>query len=385
LIRIALDKAGLIREIYKKKSGSVKEDSWLPLSVICEKCGKLSTTRATNWNGETVNYECGNFVEFANGCGHKGVTSPFDGKAKFPWKVEWAAKFTVLDVSIEGGGKDHSTRGGSRDVADAISREVFLREPPMNIPYEFFNVGGKKMSSSKGRGSSSREIADLLPPHILRFLLIQKEPQRVIEFDPEGDTVPLLFDAYDTYARNYFTGNKDDFARVFELVNVGKFKNGLEQRLLPRFSNIAYLVQMPHVDLYKEVEKLEGKPLGKKDIEETDLRVEYAKRWLSVYAPENFKFEIQKTLPEAAKDFTSEQKDALSLVVDFFKANRTADGQAVHTALHEIKTKLAIEPKVFFEAIYISVLARKNGPKAGWFLSVLDKDFLIERFTEALK
>src|SRR3989344_1762578 len=148
VIKTALLNADKIRDIYKKVSGGQKADDWLPLSVICEQCGKVGTTKATSFDGEQVEYECGNFVKWAKGCGHKGRISPFDGRAKLPWKVEWAAKFSVLGVDVEGGGKDHSTKGGAREIADTISREVFNREPPLNIPYEFFNVGGKKMSSS---------------------------------------------------------------------------------------------------------------------------------------------------------------------------------------------------------------------------------------------
>jgi len=114
VIKIALLNADKIREIYKRISNSKKEESWLPLSVICEKCGKVGTTRASSFDGEKVSYECGDFVTWAKGCGHKGKVSPFDGKAKLPWKVEWAAKFSVLGVDIEGGGKDHSTKGGAR-------------------------------------------------------------------------------------------------------------------------------------------------------------------------------------------------------------------------------------------------------------------------------
>ena len=53
-------------------------------------------------------------------------------------------------MTIEPGGKDLSTAGGSRDRSDAIAREVFEREPPLNVPYEFLNLGGKKMSTLQG-------------------------------------------------------------------------------------------------------------------------------------------------------------------------------------------------------------------------------------------
>ncbi|KKP88614.1 lysine--tRNA ligase [Candidatus Nomurabacteria bacterium RIFOXYC2_FULL_36_19] len=385
VIKTALLNADKIRAIYKKVSNSQKEDSWLPLSVICEKCGKVGTTRASLFDGEMVSYECGDFVKWAKGCGYKGKISPFDGKAKLPWKVEWAAKFSVMNVDIEGGGKDHSTKGGAREIADAISREVFKREPPMNIPYEFFNVGGKKMSSSKGAGSSSREVADLLPPHILRLLLIQKDPKRVIEFIPDGDTVPILFDTYDKFAQDYFADVKDDFTRLFPFVHLPKERKDMTKRILPRFSEIAFLVQMPHVDIEKQIEKEEGTVLKEADIKELEMRKKYAEKWLSTYAPEDYKFEIQKELPELVKGLSVEQKGALSQVLAFLEAEKNLDGQILHTKLHEIKTTLNIEPKKLFSAIYISILGKESGPKAGWFLSVLPKDFLIKRFKEVVK
>ena len=382
VIKIALLNADKIREIYKKVSGSKKEDSWLPLSVICEKCGKVGTTRASSFDGKEVEYECGDFVKWATGCGHRGKVSPFDGNAKLPWKVEWAAKFSVLGVDIEGAGKDHSTKGGARDIADNISREVFKREPPLNIPYEFFNVGGKKMSSSKGAGSSSREVADLLPPHILRLLLIQKDPKRTIEFIPDGDTIPILFDTYDKFAQSYFSGVKDDFTRLFTFIHLPNEREKITERILPRFSEIAYLVQMPHVDIRAQIEKEEGRVLGEVDIAELEVREKYAEKWLSTYAPEDYKFEIQKDLPEGAKNFSALQKNALAQVLEFMEREESLDGQKLHNQLHEIKTTLNIEPKEFFSAIYLSILGKESGPKAGWFLSVLPRDFLIKRFKE---
>ncbi len=383
VIRLALENASTIRAIYKEVSGADKEENWLPLNVICEKCGKIGTTRAYSFDGKVVDYECGDFVTWAKGCGHKGAVSPFDGHAKLPWKVEWAAKFTVMNVDVEGGGKDHSTRGGARDVADLISRRVFKREPPINIPYEFFLVGGKKMSSSKGKGSSSREIADLLPPTLLRFLLIQKDPLRVIDFIPDGDTIPILFDNFDTFAGHYFAEPKDDFAKVFELAHLPEQRQHIKPHALPRFSSLAYLAQMPHINIVKEAGKLVEKTLNDDDKKELETRIKYANIWLQTWAPEDYIFRIQKNLPDSIGTLTSIQKKALLTLADFIKNNPNLDGQQLHSKLHDMKTELSIEPKALFEAVYLSILGKKSGPKAGWFLSVLDRDFLIKRLEEA--
>lgn len=297
-----------------------------------------------------------------------------------PWKIEWAAKFGVLGVHVEGGGKDHSTKGGSRDVAEAISREIFNHEPPYNIPYEFFNIAGKKMSSSKGRGSFSKDIVDLLPAEIVRLLMLQKEPQRTIEFDPEGDTVAILFDTYDKFATGYFAKIEDDYSRMFKLIH----SKGEEivARALPRFSQIAFLSQMRHLNIEKEAEHLVGHPLSEEDKKELKKRLHYAQVWIDTYAPEDYQFAIQEKLPDI--QLNEVQKKALSLVLEYLKSVDFIDGQVMHTKLHEMKESTGINPKEFFEAIYLSVLGKKSGPKAGWFLSVIDRDFLVKRFGEVV-
>ena len=122
-------------------------------------------------------------------------------RAKLPWNLEWAAQWSLFGVTIEPCGKDLSTAGGSRDRSDAIAREVFEREPPLNVPYEFLNIGGKKMSTSKGRGAAAHTIAEVIPPEQLRFLFLRPRPNQAIEFDPDGtDAIPRLFDEFDQFA-----------------------------------------------------------------------------------------------------------------------------------------------------------------------------------------
>ena len=384
-IQLTLKNGEKIREIYKRVSGSVKEGKWLPVNVICENCGKVSTTLAEDFTtgegeySEMVQYVCRD-LDWTNGCGHKGSVSPYNGRAKLPWKLEWAAKFGIVGVHVEGGGKDHSTKGGSRDVAGTIAREIFGYEPPYNIPYEFFNIAGKKMSSSKGRGSFSKDIVDLLPAEIVRLLMLQKEPQRTIEFDPEGDTVAILFDTYDKFATGYFAKIEDDYSRMFKLIH----PKGEEivPRALPRFSQIAFLSQMRHLDIEKEAEHLVGHSLSDEDKKELKKRLHYAQVWIDTYAPEDYQFAIQEKKPDVV--LNDIQKKAIGMVLEYLKSVDVIDGQAMHSKLHEIKEATQINPKEFFEAIYLSVLNKKSGPKAGWFLSVIDREFLVRRFGEVV-
>lgn len=361
VIKTALERAADIRRIYLEVSGGKRDDSWLPLSVICPQCGKLSTTVASDFNGQTVAVRCRN-LEWTSGCGFEGRVSPFGGAAKLPWKVEWPAKWVVNDVMVEGAGKDHSTRGGARDVANHIAKGVFNYEPPFDVPYEFFLVGGQKMSSSKGRGSSAKEIADLVPAKILRLALLGKDINQAINFDPEGDTIPVLYDQYDKLADNYWAGTKDDYARLFEMVHPGHAVP--HKSALPRFSQVAFMVQMPHLDAAKEFPDADPAELAE--------RAAYAKKWLAEYAPEKYVFKLQESMPQV--EITGEQKSNLKQILELLNSKPDAAAEDLHTRLHELKA---------FKEIYLVFLGKDHGPKAGWFLASLPRDFVLARLAEA--
>ena len=381
-IRLVLTNAERIREIYKEVSGAQKVSEWLPLSVVCEKCGKISMTKADDFDGETVHYTCvPHELDWGGiGCGHEGRVSPFGGKAKLPWKPEWAAKWYVLGVDVEGAGKDHSTKGGAREVANAIARDVFNIEPPFDVPYEFFLVGGQKMSSSKGKGSSARDIADLIPPKIFRLALLGKEINQAFNFDPEGETIPTLYDQYDKLADSYAEGVRDDYSRLYLLV-----ENNLTGEPVPtfrvRFSQVAFISQIPHMDIEKEAEILKGSALTFEDKVELHERAEYAKRWLASAAPEKYRFALQETLPPLASELSAEQKKALSSIADLLEKNPEAE--AFHQSIHALKDSLGISPKELFSAVYMVFLNKKEGPKAGWFVATLDREFALARLREA--
>ena len=376
VIREAIEHSKEIVRIYKEVSGSQKEEEWLPVSVICPQCQKVATTDASDFDGETVQVHCRpDKAPYTNGCDYKGRVSPFGGKAKLLWKVEWPAKWKVNGVMVEGAGKDHSTKGGSRDIGNHISREIFNYEPPFDVPYEFFLVGGKKMSSSKGRGSSAKEIADLVPAKILRLALLGKDINQAINFDPEGDTIPVLYDLYDKLAENFWAGTKDDYARLFEFIHPDR--ETPTQSVLPRFSQVAFVVQMPHLDLKKEFPDAD-----KKELEE---RATYAKKWLEVYAPEKFIFKLQDTLPDTARELSPIQKKSLQALREYIESSSSMpSGEDLHHKLHALKESVPIAPAELFSALYFVFLGKAYGPKAGWFLSVLDRDFVLKRLKEAV-
>src|SRR5262245_48170043 len=253
-VRIGIERAQVVRDLYRRVSRVDRPDSWLPVQVICENCGRIGTTIATDWDGETVAYHCApDAVTWATGCDHRGRIAPVGGNAKLPFNLDWAAKWSHFGITIEGCGKDLATAGGSRDRSDAIAREVFEREPPRNVAYEFLNVGGRKMSTSKGTGAAAHTIADVIPPEQLRFLFLRHRPSQAIEFGPAGtDSIPRLFDEFDRIAdaaagREVKGELPPNPERLFglSLVDPNADVAAEASAFRPPFGHLALLVQVP--------------------------------------------------------------------------------------------------------------------------------------------
>jgi lysyl-tRNA synthetase, class I len=137
---------------------------------------------------------------------------------------------------------------------------------------------------------------------------------------------------------------------------------------------------MPHLSLTDEAEAVKGSPLTTEEKAFLEERAEYARFWLSTYAPEQYRYELQETLPERV-ELSDAQKSALRALAAFFTESRT--GEEVHHRLHELKEEVPIAPKELFTALYRIFLNRDSGPKAGWFLSVLPREFVVSRLIEA--
>jgi lysyl-tRNA synthetase class 1 len=390
-IRRALDAADLVRDIYRRVSNVERPPGWLPLAVICESCGRIGTTLATDWDGQTVAYACKpDYVAWATGCGYSGRVAPFGGRAKLPFNVDWAAKWSHFDITIEGCGKDLATKGGSRDRSDAVSREVFRREPPVNVPYEFLNVGGRKMSTSKGSGAAAHEMADLLPAELIRFLFLRHKPRRALEFDPEGDAIPGLFDEFDRVAaaaagRPVRGELPPDPERIFQasLVDSGADLASEAARFRPAFRHLALLVQVAGVDLDARVAAEKGEPLTDAERAIVDQRAAVARAWLDGFAPERYRVAVREDLPAEVTGLTEVQSLFLADLADGAEAERPSGGDAWQDLIYRCGQRRGVSSRDTFAAVYAAFLGRDNGPRAGWLLASLDAGFVAQRLRQA--
>lgn len=390
VIREALDNAQIIRELYKSISKSVRPDNWYAFQVICEKCGKVGTTTVTAWDGKEVTYNCNpEMVAWAEGCGHSGSVSPFNGTGKLHWKVDWPAHWKVIGVTVEGSGKDHMSAGGSYDLSSAISKEALNYNPPYAPGYEWFTIGGAKMSSSKGIGTSAKDAASILPPDILRFLLVRTPIERSIDFNPFGDTIPNLVDDYDRCLTAYFDKleNKipegkqgevlEDFARIAELSQVRPLPT--TRMYLPRFRTIVNLLKT-RADILEFFEKQKGSALNDYERELLEERIIYAEGYLKTYAEDSDKIELLESLPDGLA-LTQSQKTFLKLLKIELEKLETEDRAAspkaveprsgsdperdkIQEIVFTILKENHLQAKEVFKAFYQILIGKEFGPKA---------------------
>lgn len=397
-IKIALDNADKIQKIYGYFYG--EDNSFankLPFNVRCPKCGKIATTLAIKWDKEKeeVYFECvDKVVEWAKGCEYKGWISPYNGNGKFPWKVEWAAKWPTKSVIVETAGKDHFTKNGSREVACRISVDVFNYPPPYPSDgyktgpgYEFFTVGGKKMSTSKGQGVGFAESINYAPAQMLRFLLVRTRPNTVIDFDPYRlNDMVLLYDRYDEAEKVYF-GKLDlkekenaKQKRIYEISHVGK----IPSRIPPQISLLHAAMLVQALDdkklILNSLKKTKHIPsdVTKEEIKYVENRVEFARKWVKEFAPEEVKFKLHEKVPkDILKKLSKKEKDSLILLKDKLEKKRFSENE-LFNEFYEICKKVEINNIEFFRGAYLALIGKEKGPRLAGFILAIGKEKVIK-------
>lgn len=374
-----LNKPDVVRKIYAEVSHATRPDGWYPFQVICENCGKLGTTEVTAYDGKEVAYQCKtDLVSWAQGCGYRGKVSPFNGNGKLPWKLEWAAKWHVFGITIEGAGKDHCTKGGSRDVAARCLKEIFGDTPPLNVPYEFFLVSGAKMSSSRGVGMAAREIASFLPPQILRFLIVRTPPRRTVNFSTDFEYIVKIFNEHDRLVEKAQLENADLQKKMLRMLEVNPASTAYHPI---GFQLLTALLQLPHIDVEYEIEKRMGRVLTRQDKENLRERLAAAKYWLDNYASEDDRIELQASLPASATELNHSQRAFLHLLGERLAHDQRSE-EEYQKLIFNVARLTPISQKNAFAAIYRVLLDKTHGPKGGALLAYLDREFLVQRFSE---
>ncbi len=115
--------------------------------------------------------------------------------------------------------------------------------------------------------------------------------------------------------------------------------------------------------------------LSEEDQQRIALRLKLAGNWAENYAPEERKLKIVDKAPEGLSDA---QKKALAKLPGAVKKAKNPD--ELGGLIKEIINSSGLKPKEFFQAAYLTLLGKKQGPRLAPFLLSLDEKLVEKKF-----
>ena len=148
------------------------------------------------------------------------------------------------------------------------------------------------------------------------------------------------------------------------------------------FKHLVVVAQVAGFDVSRTTEVLARTGYRVLDPEAVSQRLSYARRWLDRHAPEDMKFEVKTELPSEVSALSADQKAFLASLAS--RLDDTMDGEAVHLLIYDLAKEFPeVKPAVLFQALYIALLGKPKGPRAGLFVAALRPSFCARRFAAA--
>ncbi len=365
-IELILANAEKVGDIVKDLTGQEKYTEVLPYYAVCENCGKMYTTKVTEFHPEThsVFYTCTDSPlrdEIIKGCDHQGFADYTKDQGKLNWKVEFAARWDALGVDFEAYGKDIHD---SVVVNDQIQREILQTAPPYHERYEMFlDKGGTKISKSLG---------NVLTPQVwLRYgsckslmLLMLKRFQGTRSVGIED--IPKLMDEYD-YLEDIYFGVRKEKNEAKRIKNIALYEyTNLLKSPETRPEHVSYNILINLVSVAPEtaidkflMAKLEelgySKDGNNKGLKE---RFQFAKNWV-----EDFKeIEVEPV------ELSINEKNAIKDLIPILEENKS--GEVIQQAIFEVARNNSLKPRNFFRLLYHILLGTDSGPKLGPYITI---------------
>lgn len=374
-MKTALESTEKIKEILNKHRKEPLSDSWLPVSIFCEKCGKDTATSIEYPGGYELSYECK--------CGKKDT---FDfrkkGIAKLKWRVDWPARWKHENVDFESGGKDHFAAGGSFWTGQKILKEVFKTDLFPSIRYEWISMKGSgQFASSSGVVITLKEMKEVYEPSIIRYIFASTRPEAefAISFDLD---VLKIYEDFDRCERIYF-GNEEEVSekekekqkRIYEL-SVADIPEKMPFQ--PSFRHLTNLLQIHEFDIDKTMQEYNQDIKTKEDEGKFRKRAECCSNWINNHADENFKFKVQEKITEDI-NLSEKQKKSLSMISEILKKG-VKDDKELHEKIYDISKEMEMKPAEIFKGAYQVLINKERGPRLASFILTLGKERVISLF-----
>ena len=378
-IEILLSNAKRVGEIIREEIGQEKYVEVLPYFAICERCGRIYTTKAYDFSLKEgrVFYKCegteisGRKVE---GCGYEGEANYQKGEGKLSWKVEFAARWKALDIRFEAYGKDIAD---SVRVNDRICREILGYEPPLHVQYEMFlDKGGRKISKSAGNVFTPQVWFRYGSPQSLMLLMLKRfVGTRTLSVED----IPRYMDELDELSDIYFDKRRvEDEKERAKLVGLylycwtlkppKEWRPHVPYRLLVNLASVA--PKDGALKFIKEKIAEYGYSLDPRDLEE---RAKYAINWVR-----DFKG-AEKTPVKLSEKEREAIKELITLI------GKLENEEEIQGAVFTTARKYLIKPREFFRLLYRILLGSPQGPRFGPYVITVGKETVIRSLKEILE
>ncbi|MBI5553720.1 MAG: lysine--tRNA ligase [Candidatus Diapherotrites archaeon] len=376
LILETLKKSDSIVQVWNRVAGTQKEEDFVPLQVMCEGCKRIYYTAITGFDGGKVSYSCK--------CGTTGSVSPLNGNAKLHWRVHWVAHWIVHKVDFESGGKDHFSKGGSVDMGRALMKDIFGKEPPYQLPTEFIQLKGEKMSGSKGNVINLEQWLKTASPELFRYMNYSYKPGTVIEFSFSDNSFVLLNDRYENAERTYYGLEKhpsekltEKICRDFELSAIESIPKILPR--VPSFSSCILLSQLFDVSRPAEAQKaltvfrsMQGieslLPLEEK---RTLAKLTRVRSWLSEWAPEDFRVKVNEEVTDTIRQqIPAHLRAAIKELPAILRQKHSTESD-LGKAIYAFAKSHNLNLQEFFRALYWLFISRERGARISTLVSVM--------------
>ncbi len=369
-IELCLEHIPDIRTTLERISNRKLDDSWTPVQIM-EK-GRLKNRRfiSIDKTAKTVTYEGSD--------GQPGVAHYDKGEVKLDWRLDWPARWWMLKVQVEPFGREHASAGGSFDTGLQLMHDIYHAEAPIPVPYDSIHMVGdtKKMSASKGTAISAMEGVQIMPAEVIRYFILRAPLNRPLQFDPVEGVVKLI----DEFAELTAKPRPNDAET--ELLYVATRGEKPVVSRVP-FSHLvaSYQASLKNADETLEViKRTEYKQIAQEDADVIRAELKFIDAWLEKRAPEDIKFSLLDAVNVA--DFNEQEQHFLrTLGQKVAQAPADADGAWFHDAIYGFKDETGMAPKELFSTLYRALIGKQSGPRAGWFLSMLPRDWLVARLS----
>ncbi|MCS7122653.1 MAG: lysine--tRNA ligase [Candidatus Micrarchaeota archaeon] len=330
-----------VKEIVQKTSGRELPHGWTPIMAICGRCGRIDRTRVLFYDPSVQEYEYR-----CDSCGHTDRAKLEDHKYKLQWRLHWPTWQTILESDIEGGGVDHFTKGGSRDTAVAIHREILNREPPIGYKYGFVLLDGKKYSKSKGIGMYVRDMLKIVPPEIVAYHLLKYDLEENIDFNPTKDKILNMIDDYESASQIDPTSELSRAER----------KKYVAFNLFRRDIKVSFREMLLYYSVYRDWNKVRN------HIELDEYYMSYIENWYRTgFVPEDYDFTYRPSKIDEYKDLVSSWHSGMSAL-------------DIHNSIYDYSQKISVPAQEIFRYLYRALIGKDRGPRMGKLIYALGVD-----------